>query len=239
MIAPVEITNLGKRYGKKEVLQSVDLTVQQGEVFALLGASGSGKTTMIRQMIGMERPTEGTVCILGEVMPAREVLPQIGYTAQADALYNELSAEEHAYLFCELYGVEKSKWAERMTECFDVVDLTSERKTVVGTFSGGMKRRLSLALSLLHEPSLLILDEPTVGMDPLLRHRIWQSLRALAANGTTIFLTTHVMDEAEKCDRLALLHRGRIIAQGNLEELYETTGVDSLEAMFLTLGGAR
>ncbi|MGL4523684.1 MAG: ABC transporter ATP-binding protein [Bacilli bacterium] len=232
----VSVKNLSKSYAKKQILCTLNLDITSGEIFGLLGPSGSGKSTLIRQLIGMEIADEGGVWIDNHHMPHVPTIATIGYTAQADALYIDLTANENCLFFCELYGLHKSKWDEAILHALAIVQLEKERHTIVRKFSGGMMRRLSLALALLHQPNLLILDEPTVGMDPILRKSIWESFRRMQENGVTIFITTHVMDEAEKCDRIALLRDGACLAVGSPTELFTTHNVATMESLFLKLG---
>ncbi|MGM9987747.1 MAG: ABC transporter ATP-binding protein [Bacillaceae bacterium] len=233
----IHIQNVTKCYGKQEVLSNVSIDVNKGEIFGLLGPSGAGKTTLIRLIIGMEAPNEGTIAVMNETVPNVSVIEQIGYTAQADALYIDLSAEENMKFYCELYGIPKKQWEERINDSLGVVNLTAFRKKIVSTYSGGMKRRLSLAISLLHRPKLLVLDEPTVGMDPILRQQVWNELYRLKENGVTILMTTHVMDEAEKCDRIAMIRDGHCIAVGGPEQLVADFDCRNIEEVFLKLGG--
>jgi ABC-2 type transport system ATP-binding protein len=158
--------------------------------------------------------------------------------AQSDALYGELSAWENLRFFGQLYGLRGKRLKERVEEVMDLVDLTQDLHKRIHQFSGGMKRRLSLAIALLHEPEVLILDEPTVGIDPLLRQALWNELKRVSRAGTTIVVTTHVMDEAEKCDRLGMLREGQLIAVGTPRELKEQTQTETIEEAFLAFGGA-
>jgi len=176
------------------------------------------------------------VYVLGEAMPKLSLMNRLGYMAQSDALYNYLTAEENLVFFSGLYGMKKKKTRERILEVMALVNLSGDRGKAVAAYSGGMKRRLSLAMALLHEPELLILDEPTVGIDPLLRKNIWDALNALTEQGMTIIVTTHVMDEAEKCHELAMLRDGRLIAQGSPLQLRQNTGASTLEEAFIHYG---
>ena len=175
--------------------------------------------------------------MLGEVMPKLSMLQRFGYMAQSDALYNELTAQENLTFFASLYGLKGSHRTSRIQESMAIVNLLDHLNKPVSAYSGGMKRRLSLAISLLHEPELLVLDEPTVGIDPVLRQSIWKELGAMRKRGTTIILTTHVMDEAEKCDRLGLIRDGRLTAIGTPDELKQSSGSATIEEAFIVLGG--
>lgn len=175
----------------------------------------------------------------GVHMPKLSMLHQIGYMAQSDALYTELTAKENLDFFATLYGLSGKQKKLRIEEVMTLVNLEDSLNKLVGAYSGGMKRRLSLAISILHRPSVLILDEPTVGIDPVLRVSIWDEFRAMSSNGTTVLVTTHVMDEAEKCHRLGMIRDGRLIAVGTPAELKEHTHAHTIEEAFLTYGGVR
>lgn len=235
---PCIIVNLAtKAFGKRTVLDQVCLSVNRGEIYGLLGPSGSGKTTLVRLITGLDVPDSGKVTLLGEPMPRLSLLSRIGYMAQSDALYGELTAQENLTFFASLYGMKGTALAKRTREVAELVKLTGELKKQVALFSGGMKRRLSLAVALMHEPEVLILDEPTVGIDPVLRKSIWEELDGLRKRGVTILVTTHVMDEAEKCDRLAMIRDGRLIATGSPDELKSASGSATMEEAFVTYGG--
>ncbi len=234
---PVVLHNVNKYFGKNQVLKDVSFCVQKGCIFGLLGPSGCGKTTTVKIMGGISEATSGEAFIFGKKMPRLELMSGIGYMAQSDALYMALSAEENLHFFAALYGMNKKQIANRVEEVMDLVNLRDHLKKSVGVYSGGMKRRLSLAMALLHDPEILILDEPTVGIDPLLRKTIWDELYNLAGQGKTIVVTTHVMDEAEKCHQLTMMREGRIIAQGTPKELQTAIGVNTIEEAFLYYGG--
>jgi len=223
-------------YGDKLVLTDINLAVPYGGIYGLLGPSGCGKTTTVKIMAGILEATSGSVKVLGESMPKLSLMNRIGYMAQSDALYLLLTAEENLAFFSALYGMKKKRTKERILEVMALVNLTSDLTKAVQAYSGGMKRRLSLAMALLHEPEVLILDEPTVGIDPVLRKSIWEALYALTEKGMTIIVTTHVMDEAEKCHHLAMIRDGRLIAQGTPLELQQNIGASSLEKAFIQYG---
>ncbi|SEU18084.1 ABC transporter ATP-binding protein [Paenibacillus sp. NFR01] len=235
----VEVNGVYRTFDRKTVLKNISLQVTKAETFGILGPSGSGKTTLVKLLNGIDEADAGEVHVLGVKMPALSMLQSIGYMAQSDALYTELSAKENLEFFASLYGLKGGNRVRRIADVMEVVNLQEHLRKRVGQYSGGMKRRLSLAIALLHEPPLLILDEPTVGIDPLLRQSIWRELKALNAKGTTIILTTHVMDEAEKCDRLAMIRDGELLAVDTPEGLLQATGSASIEEAFLYYGGAR
>ncbi|WP_264739909.1 ABC transporter ATP-binding protein [Cytobacillus firmus] len=234
----VSIQNVTKIYGNHQVLNDISLEIYEGEIFGLLGPSGAGKTTLVKQLAGLEVPTQGSNFIFSEKMPQLDLIKRIGYMAQSDALYTDLTAKENLDFFAALYGLKGKEKKQRMNEVMEIVSLTDHLGKLVSDYSGGMKRRLSLAISLLHSPGLLILDEPTVGIDPVLRKSIWESFKSLKENGTTILVTTHVMDEAGKCDRLGMIRDGQLIAAGTPEELMSQTSSANIEDAFLAYGGA-
>lgn len=234
----VSIKHVSKSFGKQQVLNNINLDIYPGEIFGLLGPSGAGKTTIVRQLVGLEVPTEGENWLFGEKMPSLKLVENAGYMAQSDALYQELSAKENLEFFSALYGLKGKMRMQRILEVMEIVQLSGDLKKQVLNFSGGMKRRLSLAAAMLHDPQLLILDEPTVGIDPVLRKSIWDKFYELKQKGTTIIVTTHVMDEAEKCDRLGMIRDGELIAIGTPDQLKENTASKTIEQAFLIYGGA-
>lgn len=238
MTPSIVVNQVSKSFGKKEVLQNVDLTVVPGQIYGLIGPSGSGKTTLVKLIVGMDRPTKGDVQVLDTAVPNLKLLQKIGYMAQSDALYSDLTARENLAFFASLFKLNKQEQNKRIAYAADLVNLTAELSKKVQAFSGGMKRRLSLAIALIQDPQVLVLDEPTVGIDPELRLSIWQELYRLKNEGKTILVTTHVMDEAEKCDQLAMIRDGRLITSGSPAELKEQYGIQSLEEVFLIAGGS-
>lgn len=233
----IVLENICHRFGKKQVLNNINMCVPPGQIYGLLGPSGCGKTTLVKIIAGILEPAQGQVNVLGKPMPNLKQMQRIGYMAQSDALYSALSAEDNLRFFAALYGLPAKALKSRIAEVMELVNLGGELKKPVAAYSGGMKRRLSLALALLHAPPLLLLDEPTVGIDPLLRRDIWQELHKQAANGVCILVTTHVMDEAEKCHQLAMMREGNLIAQGNFEQLLAGAGKATIEEAFIHYGG--
>jgi ABC-2 type transport system ATP-binding protein len=235
----VIVKHVYKKFGAHPVLQDISLEVPQSQIFGLLGPSGSGKTTLVKLIAGIDEATSGDIHLLNVKMPKLEMMSQIGYMSQADALYMELSAQENLEFFAALFGLNAVERKKRIDEVMKLVDLQAFLKKPVSSYSGGMKRRLSLAISLLHRPKILILDEPTVGIDPVLRKSLWDELTRLSEQGTTIIVTTHVMDEADKCHRLGMIRDGKLIAVGSPEELKQQTGTATIEAAFLYYGGIK
>ncbi|HKS70321.1 MAG TPA: ABC transporter ATP-binding protein, partial [Ktedonobacterales bacterium] len=199
---PIVLDGVSKTFGTVRALDGVSLSVREGETFGLIGPNGSGKTTLIRLLLGLARPTAGTVHVLGHTMPDRGVAGQIGYMTQASALYGELSVRENLAFFGTIYGLHGRRLRERITAVLDLVDLSGSLRATVGTLSGGMRQRVSLACALIAEPRLLFLDEPTVGIDPELRIAFWDHFARLNDQGVTIVVSTHHLDEAARCSRL-------------------------------------
>ena len=230
------MTHVSKAFKKQQVLKDVDLQIENNEIFGMIGPSGAGKTTLIRLIIGAIAADEGSIKIGNISIPSLDALNIIGYMPQNDALYGDLSGYDNLMFFGRMYGIKEAKLKEKAHEVLRLVDLESDSDKKVGLYSGGMKKRLSLAVALLAEPELLILDEPTVGVDPILRRKIWEQFRELKAQGKTIIITTHVMDEAELCDRVALIYNGGVIACDTVEALLSRTKNRSLEELFFESG---
>lgn len=233
----IDLKHLQKKFGKETVLKDVTLQVAKGEILGLIGPSGAGKSTVIKTALGMEVADGGQALVLDTKMPNRQLLGRIGYMAQDDALYEALSAEENLRFFGRMKGVDKTQMAEQIAHVAAVVDLTPDLKKTVSGYSGGMKRRLSLAIALLGDPELLILDEPTVGIDPALRRKIWKELHGLRDAGRGVLITTHVMDEAELVDNVALLLDGQVMAYGAPGMLEAQYNVKTIEQVFLKAEG--
>ncbi|WP_459479151.1 ABC transporter ATP-binding protein [Clostridium saccharoperbutylacetonicum] len=234
----IKIENVNKSFGKKQVLFDISIDIPYSQILGLLGPSGSGKSTLVKMIAGIDNATNGSVFLLDTKMPQLSVMNKIGYMAQSDALYDELTAEENIKFFSSMYKLSKSKQKQRIKEVMELVNLSEHLKKQVKNYSGGMKRRLSLAIALVHEPPVLILDEPTVGIDPVLRKSIWAELYKLKENGTTIIITTHVMDEVEKCDNLGMIRDGKLIAVGSPNEIKQASNSSTIEDAFLYYGGA-
>jgi ABC-2 type transport system ATP-binding protein len=224
--------DLTKRFGEITAVDGLDLELPAGRIYGLLGPNGSGKTTLIRLLTGLARPTSGNVSVLGVEMPDREVLGRIGYMTQADGIYAELSVWENVRFFGALAG--RSDVAS-LEAALRVVELYERRKTPALELSGGMRRRLSLACALVHRPDLIFLDEPTVGVDPALRVQFWAYFRELASAGATLIVSSHVMDEADRCDELLLILHGKLLARGTSAQVKAIAGVDDMEEALLKL----
>ena len=228
----VDVDNVVKSFGTMRALDGITLRVKAGEIYGLLGPNGSGKTTLIRAIVGLVAPDSGTVTVLGSRMPDLDILGSVGYMTQAAALYPDISVEETLRFFAAISGADTN-----VDEVLKVVELEQRRKSVVATLSGGMRQRCSLACALVHRPRLLLLDEPTVGVDPQLRVQFWDHFRQLAAAGTTILISSHVMDEAERCQRLGLIRFGKLLGEGTPNEVRAAAGTNNLEEAFLKLSG--
>ena len=229
----IEIEKLSKSFGEQKVLDKIDFNLESGEIVGLIGPSGSGKSTLIKTMLGMEKADEGEALILDYKMPKREILSNIGYMAQSDALYEMLTGYENLDFFGKMKGVPSDKLKKEIEYIAEIVDLTNDLKKLVSKYSGGMKRRLSLAIALIGSPELLILDEPTVGIDPSLRKNIWKELFKQRDSGVGILVTTHVMDEAELTDKVGLLLNGDIIDFDTPQQLKVKNNVKTIEEVFL------
>jgi len=234
-MAAIETSKLVKRFGKFTAVDNLDLTIEDGQTYGLLGPNGSGKTTAIRMITGLLESTSGVVKVLGKTMPSKEVLSSLGYMPQDVAIYVDNTVHENLELFGKLYGMPPDQFKKREEEMLKFVDLGNWKNALASTLSGGMRHRLSLACALLHEPKLLILDEPTVGVDPELRASFWEYFEKLGKKGITVVITTHYMDEASHCQKVGLLRQGRLIAEGNPEELMKKYGKRSLEDVFLDI----
>ena len=234
------IENLTKKFEDKVALENLTLKIAKGELFGLLGPNGAGKTTAISIACGLLTPTSGTVNILGydNQKENQKVKEQIGVCIQETAIYPYLTGKENLELFGKLYGMNKKAIKERSTMLLDKMGLSDDAKRVTAKYSGGMKRRLSLALALIHDPQIAFLDEPTVAMDPQSRHAVWDFVKTQKAQGKTIILTTHYMEEAEElCDRVGIIDHGKLIALGTTKELIAKNNVNNLEEVFIEITG--
>ncbi len=213
----VEVSGLTRKFGSLVAVDAVDLTIREGEVFGFLGPNGAGKSTLFRMLMGLMRPTRGAIRILGLDLPrdADRVRNQVGYMAQRFALYEDLTIQENLEFAAEIFGLTRGERRRRVPEQLENLGLTERRNQRAGTLSGGWKQRLALAVATVHRPALLLLDEPTAGVDPDSRRQFWSEIFELAGAGTTILVSTHYMDEATRCHRLAMMMSGRLVAEGS------------------------
>jgi ABC-2 type transport system ATP-binding protein len=235
--AAIRTDRLRKSFGHLVAVEGLDLEVRRGEVFGLLGPNGSGKTTTIRMLCGLMEPTSGSATVAGfDVARDPEgVKRNIGYMSQKYGLYDDLTVQENIRFYAGLYGLSGKTRAARVAELVDDLRLGERLTQRAGTLSGGWKQRLALACAIAHRPPVLFLDEPTAGVDPASRRRFWDRIHRLAAGGTTVLVTTHYMDEAEQCGRLAFLARGTLIALGTPTEIPATFGHATVEDVFIEL----
>ncbi|MGY1783850.1 ABC transporter ATP-binding protein [Geodermatophilus sp. SYSU D00698] len=231
MTDAVTVTDLVVHRGRRRVLHDLSCAVPAGRVTGLLGPSGSGKTTLMRALVGVQKVRSGTVTVLGEPAGSPGLRRRVGYVTQAPSVYADLTVRENARHFAALYG----RGARAADDALAAVGLADAAGQLVGDLSGGQRGRASLACALVGEPELLVLDEPTVGLDPVLRVELWDRFHALAAAGTTLVVSSHVMDEAGRCDRLLLLREGRLLADSTPARLRADSGTDDLEESFLRL----
>ncbi len=227
----ISINQLRVVRGGREVLHGLDLDIQRGCITGLLGPSGCGKTTMMRAIVGVQIVESGTVTVLGNPAGVSKLRPRVAYVTQAPSVYDDLTVEANLLYFARLYGVAK----ERIPQAIEVVGLADHSAKLVRNLSGGQRTRASLATALLAEPEILILDEPTVGLDPVLRVELWDTFRQLAERGATLLVSSHVMDEAERCDQLILMREGKLLAHCPPGQLLQDTGTANVEDAFLSL----
>ena len=230
----IEVRDLEVSRGGKRVLPGISLTIRRGVVTGLLGPSGSGKTTLMRAIVGVQVVKGGEITVLGRPAGTPELRRRVAYATQDRSLYGDLTVRQNLQYFASVLGAPP----EGVDEAIATVGLEAHAKQHVRTLSGGERSRSSLAIALLGEPDLLVLDEPTVGLDPVLRQSLWRTFHLLAEQGKTVLVSTHVMDEAERCDELVLMREGRIVATATPRALLEQTRADNLEAAFLVLAEA-
>jgi ABC-2 type transport system ATP-binding protein len=231
----VTVNKLDFNYGKLKVIDNLSLEIPPGISFGLLGSNGAGKTTLIKLMVGLLKPHSGSILCMGSP-PIPANAKSRGYMPQLPALYNELTVEQNIDFFAKIYGLrDKKERSKRVEEIITLVELLPKRKTQILQLSGGMKQRVSLACAIVHKPSLIFLDEPTVGLDPELRVHFWDFFNSLTKTGTTLIISSHTMDDAAHCQKLAFLRQGKVIALGSPQELMSATGKPqcNLEDAFL------
>ncbi|WP_193606654.1 ABC transporter ATP-binding protein [Nocardioides lijunqiniae] len=230
MNSTIEVRGLTVVRGGRPVLTDLDLDVGPG-VTGLLGPSGCGKSTLLRALVGVQRVAGGTVTVLGEEAGSAPLRDRVGYVTQAASVYDDLTVAENLRFFARVLGV----GAAAVERAIDAVDLAGHRDAVAGRLSGGQRSRVSLAVALLGKPDLLVLDEPTVGLDPVLRRDLWELFHGIAEGGTTVLVSSHVMDEAERCDRLLLMREGRVLADDTPDAIKQRAGTTDVETAFLAL----
>jgi ABC-2 type transport system ATP-binding protein len=228
---------LRKTFGAYAAVDGLDLTIARGEVFGLLGPNGSGKTTTIRMLCGLMAPSSGAATVVGfdVARQPEQVRRNIGYMSQKFGLYDDLTAYENIRFYASVYGMIGRERDRRVEELLDELELQPRRRQLTGTLSGGWKQRVALACATAHHPRMLFLDEPTAGVDPAARRTFWEMIHRMAQAGTTILVTTHYMDEAERCGRIAFLSRGHLIALGTVDEITAQFGQPSIEDVFIEL----
>lgn len=239
----IKVSQVIQAFGRKTpikntrhvVLDGIDFQVLPGEIVCLLGPSGCGKTTLIDLIIGNTVPVSGTVEVLGERAPYPTARQRVGYMPQGSALYEDITGQENLRFFGTMNKMTRAQIDERVPVLLDFVRLSDHAKKLVSAYSGGMKQRLSLAVALIHDPDVLVLDEPTVGIDPAHRASIWDEFGRLADQGKSILVTTHIMDEAVRCHRVVILHGGKVLASAAPQEILDQTGTTDLEQAFLKL----
>ena len=229
--AAVSIRGLDVRRGRRLVLPGLSLDIRRGAVTGLLGPSGSGKSTLIRAIVGVQIVEAGSVTVLGEPAGTPGLRRRVAYVTQAPSVYGDLTVGENVSYFARILDVSEA----RLAEVLELVSLGGRAGQVVGTLSGGERSRVSLAVALLGDPELLVLDEPTVGLDPVLREDLWATFHGLTAAGKTLLVSTHVMDEAQRCDELVLMRAGRIVAAETPQALLERTGAADVERAFIAI----
>lgn len=233
----VEITHLTRKFGHFTAVDDLSLTVGQGEIFGFLGANGAGKTTAIRMLCGLLLPTSGNGTVGGfDILKQSEQIKRtIGYMSQKFSLYPDLSGRQNLSFYGHMYNLDKGTLKNRMDELSELLSLSEFIDRVSGRLPLGWRQRLALAVAVIHKPSIVFLDEPTAGVDPVFRRTFWQLLYDMAEQGTTVFVTTHYMDEAEYCGRISIMHSGKLVELGNPRELVRAHNAANLEDMFINL----
>ena len=233
----ISVRDLTKKFGRFTAVDNISFDVKKGEIFGFLGANGAGKTTAMRMLCGLSFPTSGTGSVAGfDVMTeAEEIKSHIGYMSQRFSLYNDLTIWENMMLFAGIYGMSKKESEDRALWLLDRLQFMSEKDTIVGSLPLGWKQKLSFVIATIHRPEVIFLDEPTGGVDPITRRQFWELIYEEAASGTTIFVTTHYMDEAEYCSRVSIMVDGKIEAMDTPQELKKQFGAASMDEVFRTL----
>lgn len=235
--AAVTVSRVSAQFGRFVALDKVSAQLPCGQITGFIGPSGAGKTTLLRAIVGRKRIERGRITVLGELAGAASLRTQVSYMTQDISIYSDLTVRENLRYFATMLGLKRRESSSHIDELIDIIDMRAQQKQLVRNLSGGQKQRVSLAVSLIGFPPLMVLDEPTVGLDPVLRDELWKLFRKLADEGHTLIVSSHVMDEAERCDVLLLLRDGHILAQGSPKELRHRTKTHSVEASFLKLVG--
>jgi len=223
--------------GKFKALKAIDVLLAEGRITGFIGPSGAGKTTLIRSIVGRQKLTSGSITVFGLPAGSPQLREQLSYMTQESSVYTDLSARENLSYFATMFGIKRAALKPLVADILKTVDMTKQADQLASQLSSGQKQRLSLAAALIGFPKLMVLDEPTVGLDPVLRERLWKLFRQLTDGGTTLLISSHVMEEAERCDDLLLLRDGRVLAQGSPQALCDQTGTKSVEQSFLKLVG--
>lgn len=231
----IDLVSLSKSFGKIQAVNQVSLKVKKGMIYGLLGPNGAGKSTTIRMICGVLRPSSGTATIdgLDIYKDSERIKARIGYMSQKFSLYDDLTVLENLKFFASIYGIYGKERNERITQLIEMAGISGREHQLAGQLSGGWKQRLALGCALIHKPSILILDEPTAGVDPVARRIFWELIFKLAAQGITVLVTTHYMDEAESCDRVAFVFNGTVIAEGTPKDMIAAIGARNLEDVFI------
>lgn len=232
----VTVENLVKRFGAFAAVDGISLSVQRGQIYGFLGANGAGKTTTIRILCGLLKATSGQATVAGIdiIKDPEAVKPRIGYMSQKFSLYEDLTVRENLEFYGGVYRLGNSTFKQRFGEVTERLHISDIADSLVVDLPAGWKQRLALACSILHQPEILFLDEPTSGVDPLARRAFWRLIYDLASDGTSVIVTTHYMDEAEACERIAIMHAGKIIAEGTIDELKRAENADSVQQVFIS-----
>lgn len=231
----IQIEDLHKTFGKIKAVDGITLNIPRGKIFGILGPNGAGKSTLIRMLCGVLRPTSGRGTVFGYDIEkdAETIKLNIGYMSQKFSLYEDLTVYENLKFYTEIYDVKRKHVEERIDQIISMAGLAGRKNQITGTLSGGWKQRLALGCTLIHKPQLLILDEPTAGVDPVSRRVFWEIIYRLSRQGISVLVTTHYMDEAESCDEVAFVFQGKVIGQGTPKEIIKASGVENLEDVFI------
>lgn len=233
MNSAISVNNLSVNLGDDEIINDISVELPKGKIIGLLGPSGAGKTTFIRTILGLQKPAKGNINVLGLPAGQSKLRSKIGYVTQAPSVYPDLTIYENLDFFASLVNAKRTQTDEVQKD----LELYEYKNNLVRNLSGGQTARVSLAVALLGKPELLLLDEPTVGLDPVLRQKMWSKFKQLLKNGTTVLVTSHVMDEAERCDEILFIRDGKLLTSGSRENILKQTGVSSMEKAFLKLAG--